>query len=223
MASAAAAASATAGATKLARAGFTPPTAPRSNCAGRVLLAPLIAPQLAAKLISTPNKAAWPSASHCGLASGVTGKSGPASLATRYGAAAPTASPARMASPAITPSSISSIAWIVRRGAPTSFKMAMLWRREAAKAAAALDMPSPPIASADSATISSNLPEPVDEPPRAVAGVVAVGRAPAAIGKALLEGVADGLRVGAFGQEQAVRVLLMLPGWINPVAASPFR
>ena len=63
-----------------------------------------------------------------------------------------------MASPAINPSSISSIAWIVRRGAPTSLRMAMLWRREAAKAAAALDMPSPPIASADSATISSNCP-----------------------------------------------------------------
>jgi hypothetical protein len=134
------------------------PTSPRSSRAGLVSPALATIRQLAAKLISTPNSAASPSANHCGPVSGVTGSSPSVNLPTSAGATAPTASPARMAVAAIRPISASSMVSTVRRVAPTSFRMAIDGRREAAKAAAALDMPSPPIASADSATSSSICP-----------------------------------------------------------------
>ena len=98
----------------------------------------------------------------------------------------------------------------------------MLGRREAAKAAAALDMPSPPIASADKRDQQQHLAQPVDEAARAAAGLVAVGRAPAAVGEALLEGLADRLRVGAGRQQRRDSwCVLMLPGWISPRRRQP--
>ena len=53
----------------------TSPTSPRSSCAGRVSTAEATGPQLAAKLISTPNRLASAKASHCGAGSGGTGSS----------------------------------------------------------------------------------------------------------------------------------------------------
>ena len=182
----------------------TPPTAPRSNCAGRVSLAPAIARQLAAKLISTPNSAAWPSASHCGLGSGATGRSGPASLATSAGAAAPTARPARMASPAISAQLDQQhrVDRPPRRADQLEDGDALAAR--GGEGGGGARHAEPADRQRRQRHHQQQLAEPVDEPPRAAAGVVAVGGAPAAVGKALLEGVADGLRVGAVGQEQAV-------------------
>ena len=82
--------------------------------------------------------------------------------------------------------------------------MAIVGRREAAKAAAALDMPSPPIASADSATSSSIWPSRSMKRRVPRPGLIAAGRAPAALGEALLERLAGGFGIGAGGQQDAI-------------------
>ena len=184
------------------RSGSPLPTSPRSSRAGRVSPALATIRQLAAKLISTPNSAAWPSASHCGPCRARPGAATSVSLPTSAGAIAPAARPARMARPAIRPISASSIALTV---APARADQLQDGDGRAARGgegggrarhAEAADR------QRRQGDQQQHLAQPVDEPARARTGLVAAGRAPAAFGKAPLECLAGGFGVGRLGQEQ---------------------
>ena len=98
-----------------------------------------------------------------------------------------------IATSAIAATSIDSIAATVRRRAPSNFRMAMTGRRDSAKAAAALEIPNPPIASALKSDQQQHLPDPVGEAPASARRLAAIRSAPAAIGEAALERLAGSL------------------------------
>ena len=185
------------------RSGSPLPTSPRSKRAGRVSPALATIRQLAAKLISTPNSAASPSAIHCGPVSGATGSSGPASLPTSAGAAAPTARPARMASPAISPISASSIVSIVARGGTDQLQDGDGRAARGGEGGGGARHAEPADRQRRQGDQQQHLAQPVDEPARAGAGFVAVGGAPAAVGKLPLERLARRFGIGTAGRSDS--------------------